>query len=143
MSIDALITAREASYRGEGDWRTPAIYNTVDELLFLRESRYLIGPDARTVAAQKFTAHKDNPHYSHAPPGQGTARHWTAEEIESIRRCYWREEHVARIRQAFPVETAAFDREKWNLQVFNDPELCDIWDEPGDIGRSQAQGEHR
>lgn len=133
MSIDALVTAREASYRGEGDWRTPAVYNTADQLLQLREAGYLLGPDARTVAAQKFTAHPSNTLYSPAVSGQATARHWTAEEIESIRGCYRRGQDVTRIRQAFPVETAALDREEWDRLSLTDPDRFGTWNGPLEI----------
>lgn len=130
VNINVLVTAREARYRGEGNSIAPAMYNTVEELFQLREAGYLIGPDARTIAVQKFSAHKDDPHYTEAAPGQATARHWTADEIDSVRACYWRGEHLDRIRSAFPAETVMLDRTKWFQQSLTDPDLFGTFNDP-------------
>lgn len=143
MGIDAVIAAREASYQGESDRRAPAVHSTVEDLLLLREAGYLVGPDARAVASQKFAAHRDNPLYSHAAEGHATARHWTAAEIENIRHCYRRGEHVGRIRQAFPVESAVLDRDEEKLQVFSDPDTFGAWNEPPFIHAHPELDENR
>lgn len=131
MNIDGLVAQREAAYRGEGAWRQPAVYNGVDELLALREAGYLIGPDARTVMEQRFSAHRDDPQYSEAKPGEAPARHWTSDEMASVRRAFSQGEHVARIRQAFPVETHAIDaRNHFYESAFSDPDLFGAWNHP-------------
>lgn len=83
MSIDALIAARESSYCGVGSWRTPAIYNTVEELLDLSEAGYLIGPDDRTIAVQNSVLTQTTPTTAQLDPGKrlpatGPPTKWTA-----------------------------------------------------------------
>lgn len=131
MNVEALIADREASYRGEGTYRQPAVYNSVEELLVLREAGYLIGPDSRTVVEQKFAAHKDDPRYSESRPGEATARHWTSDEMGNLRRTYSQGEYVARIHQAFPVETDAIEFRRQNLELaLSDPDMFGAWNEP-------------
>lgn len=138
MDVDALFCAREAAYRGEGSSRAPAVYNSVEELLDLREAGYLIGPDARTVAEQKFTASGDDPSYRTAQPGHATARHWTFDEIASVTACYRQRVFVDRIRSAFPVECSAVERRESFSGAVSDPDVFDAWNEPSEPGVSQC-----
>lgn len=122
MDAEALILAREASYRGDGTSRRPAVYNTAEELLALREAGYLIGPDTTTLASRKIGIREPTPDYAAPQPGEeATPRHWTAGEHAHLARAYSQGQHATRIQQAFPVEAAEIERIRW---LFSDPDLA-------------------
>ncbi|MUL61184.1 hypothetical protein B5P44_01115 [Mycobacterium sp. CBMA 213] len=135
MRVDALFAARESSYRGEGTLSHTAIYNSVEELLELREAGYLVGPGDRTIRMQKFRPHPSEPGYRVAAPGEATAHHWTPDEIDGVMLAYRQGEQVDRIRRAFPVEAANEDNEASRVrnltQQFSDPDLFGAWNEGG------------
>jgi hypothetical protein len=81
MNSDALATARTNAYNGD-----TGVYNTVDELIVLRESGFLLGGEA-----------------------EETPRDWTADESAEIKGAYRAGEHRERLAVLFHAECAEVD----------------------------------
>lgn len=77
----AIAMQRATNYRGEG-----AVYNTVEELIELRETGVLVGP-----------------------PAAHTYRDWTGEESADIKTAYCAGRFTEEIRRLFPREAEEVD----------------------------------
>lgn len=83
MNVDALIEARTRDYAGD-----TGVYNTVDELMTLRASGFLLGGEAEC-----------------------SPRDWTADESAEIKGAYRAGESRQRLADLFPAECNEVDND--------------------------------
>lgn len=87
MNSDSVAAARASAYTGD-----VGVYNTVDELIALRESGFLVGGSA-----------------------EGTPRDWTADESACIKGAYRDGHRSGRLRELFSRECDEVDAEHSSL----------------------------